>query len=94
MAKHRTQLFLEREQHEALDHQARQEGKSISEIVREYVDEGLERSRAEIDRRLRVLDELARLSEEIGPISGDPIAEVREERDREIAAVLTGRPTE
>ncbi len=94
MPKHRTQLFLEPEQHEALSHQARQEGRSVSEVVREYVDQGLERSRAEIDRRLRVLDELARLSDEIGPISGDPIAEVREERDREIVAVLTGRPSE
>lgn len=94
MPKHRTQLFLEPEQHEALDRQARREGRTISEVVREYVEDGLARSRAEIDRRLAALDELARLSAEIGPISGDPIAEVREERDREIEAVLTGRAAE
>lgn len=94
MAMHRTQLFLEPEQHEALSRKARREGRTISEVVRDYVDEGLARSRAEIDRRLAVLDELARLGAEIGPISGDPIAEVREERDREIEAVWAGRRTE
>lgn len=94
MPKHRTQLFLEPEQHEALSRQARQEGKSISEVVREFVDLGLARSRAEIERRLAVLDELARLGAEIGPISGDPIAEVREERDRELEAAWAGRPAE
>lgn len=94
MPKHRTQLFLEPEQHEALDRKARREGRTISEVVREYVDQGLARSRTEIDRRLAALDELAQISVEIGPISGDPIAEVREERDREIEAVLTGRASE
>lgn len=94
MAMHRTRVFLEPEQHAALRRQARQEGRTVSEIVREYVDLGLDRRRAEIDRRLAVLDELARLGAEIGPISGDPIAEAREERDREMEAVWAGRPTE
>lgn len=93
MPKHRTQLFLEQEQHEALDRQARQQGRTISEIVREYVDLGLERSRAEINRRLAVLDELARLGAEIGPISCDPLAEAREERERQMDAVQRGEPT-
>lgn len=90
MAMHRTQLFLEQTQHEALDRRARQEGRTISEIVREYVDQGLERSRAEIDRRLSVLDELARLGTAIGPVTGDPIAEAREERERHLEAVRRG----
>lgn len=94
MPMHRTQLFLEPEQHEALSRQARQEGRTVSELVREYVDLGLERKRAEIDRRLAVLDELARLSDEIGPITGDPLAEAREERDRELEAILNGKPPE
>jgi hypothetical protein len=46
MAMHRTQVFLEPEQHAALHRQARQEGRTVSEIVREYVDLGLARRRA------------------------------------------------
>jgi hypothetical protein len=94
MSRRRTQVYFEPEQRAALDHQARRERRTISAIVREYIDQGLERRRAEIERRLAVLDELARLGAEIGPISGDPIAEAREERDREMEAVWVGRPTE
>lgn len=90
MPMHRTQLFLEPEQHEALNRQARLEGRTISEVVREYVDLGLERSRAEIDRRLAALDDLARLGAKIGPVTGDPIAEVRAERERQMDAVQRG----
>lgn len=88
MPMHRTQLFLEPEQHEALERQARQQGRSISEVVREYVDLGLARFRAETERRLAVLDELARFRRRIGPICVDLVAEAREERQRQLGEVL------
>ena len=52
MAMHRTHVFLEPEQHAALHRQARQEGRTISEIVREYVDLGLARRRADFHRSI------------------------------------------
>lgn len=88
MPLHRTQLFLEPEQHEALGRQAREQGRSISEVVREYVDWGLARSRDEKERRLAVLDKLAEVGRRIGPISGDPVAEMREERAQHLVEVL------
>ncbi len=88
MPLHRTQLFLEPEQHEALERQARQQRRSISEVVREYVDLGLARSRAETERRLAVLDELARFRRRIGPVGVDLVAEAREERQRQLEDVL------
>lgn len=45
-------------------------------------------SRAEIERRLAILDELARLGRRIGPIPGDPVAEMREERAEPLVRIL------
>lgn len=88
MPMHRTQLFLEPEQHEALERQAREQGRSISEVVREYVDAGLARSRLGKEQKLAVLDRLAEFGRRIGPIGGDPVAEMRDERARHLVEVL------
>lgn len=53
---YRAQIILEEEQHKALVEIARQEGRSISEIVREMVHSGLlERQRQQIRHAVREL---------------------------------------
>ena len=53
---YRAQIILEEEQHTALAELAKQEGRSISEIVREMVHAGLlERQRQQIRRAVREL---------------------------------------
>lgn len=60
----RTQLLLERSQHEALRQIAAAEGRSVSDIVREIVDGELDRrQRAEDEDVARYLDGLARIRE-------------------------------
>jgi predicted DNA-binding protein len=84
--KRRIQILLESEQHEALVEIAGQEGRSISEIVREIVDQHL-KERARDTKRRRAVDALERLTglresieQRSGVYQGDLIAEARAER--------------
>jgi hypothetical protein len=87
---HRAQLLLESEQHRALAEIAEQEGRSISDLVREIVRQHLaERSQqAQQLGALQALERLtqirSRLQEEHGTYDGDPLAEVRAEWDEDI----------
>lgn len=92
----RTQLLLEPEQHEALAQIAQQEGRSLSDLVREIVrehltgrDEGSKREAA-----LTAIKELTeirkRIREEHGVYQGDPVAEVRAEREAELSGAWRG----
>ena len=53
MSLHRTQVLLEPWQHEQLKALAREEGRSLSDVLREMVSDGLERRPR---RRRRILD--------------------------------------
>ena len=93
---HRAQLLLESEQHEALAKIAEQEGRSISDLVREIVGRHLnERARqAEILTALQAVDRMTeirgKLREERGIYQGDPQTEVRAEWDQEAERVWRG----
>ena len=93
---HRAQLLLEAEQHQALAKIAEQEGRSISDLVREIVRQHLaERyQQAQQLTALQAIERLtqirARLQEEHGMYQGDPLAEVRAEWEEEIERTWQG----
>lgn len=93
MAMHRTQLFLDEEQHRELARLAAMRRRTISEIVREYVERGLQGE--ESDRQahlaaLRTIGEGRRESRRlVGSYEGDPVAEAREERTRDFDRVVS-----
>jgi len=92
MAKHRTQLLLEREQHDAISRLAASQDRSISEIVREFVGAGLAAAEQDRRRRLEALEALAEIRRRVearaGVLREDPIAAAREERSRQLESVV------
>ena len=90
----RTQLLLEPEQHRALEEIARQEGRSISDVVREMVRRQIElrqqTAHADLERRLEALQRIRRHRDQAVERRGGRPAELdvaalirqaREERD-------------
>jgi predicted DNA-binding protein len=94
--KQRTQILLEPEQHKALVEIARQEERSISDIVRHMISQHLEeRTRdAKRQRAIDALDRLTRLREKVEQRSGvyqdDLVAEARAERNEQMERVWSG----
>jgi len=93
---HRAQLLLESEQHQALAEIAEQEGRSISDLVREIVRQHLAERRQQAQQltALQAIERLtqvrARLQEEHGMYQGDPLAEVRAEWEEDIERTWQG----
>lgn len=100
---YRTQILLEPEQHQELSAIARREGRSISELVREFVQNELEQRKAEqsaaIKRRLEALEGIRQFREEVlrenngQPLDFDVVEAVhqaREEQDERNWSILTG----
>ncbi|MFN0074405.1 MAG: hypothetical protein ACKVVP_23230 [Chloroflexota bacterium] len=91
---HRTQLLLEPAQHDALCEIARQDGRSISDIVRGLVQKEIERRRAERSlsraRGLEALRQIREISAATFAESGgqynavEELNTMRDERDEEI----------
>ncbi len=85
---YRTQLLLSEEQNQRLREMAVREGKSLSEVVRQILDEYF----ADQDRRvqmealaaLRGLDQIREITAQYGVYVGEPVNEVREERKRQM----------
>jgi len=94
--KYRAQILLEAEQHEALARLAREENRSISDVVREIVRIWLAEHDQDARRQneLKALEDLTRMRLEIherrGVYLGNPIEEVRQERDEETGRVWRG----
>jgi predicted DNA-binding protein len=93
---YRTQILLEREQHESLQQLAAAAGRSMSEVIREAVAVYLVDHSKEWKRQ-QALDAIARMSElrqqlvaEYGIFEGDLLAEAREERDADMERVWRG----
>lgn len=97
MTKHRTHLLLNPEQHKALSQIARREGRSISDLAREIVQEAIEQRQksyaSEQKKKLAALDRARRIWLEIvkehGGTAlnldfGETLAELRGERDDQI----------
>ncbi len=91
---HRAQILLEPKQHQMLTEIAHQEGRSLSDVVREIVAQYL-RQRAAYDERQQALAALAGLNnlraqilQTHGIYHGDLIAEVRAEREEQMERIL------
>jgi predicted DNA-binding protein len=93
---HRAQLLLEPEQHEALAEISEQEGRSISDLVREIVRQYLAERDEETRKRaaLEAMEELSRIRsrvrEQHGIYPGQPLAEVRTEREEKVGELWRG----
>lgn len=96
----RTQLLLEPEQHRALAEIARQEGRSISDVVREMVQRQIEQrresARADRERRLAALERIRRHRDQAIEKRGgrlldlDVVALIRQAREERDARALNG----
>lgn len=97
MSKYRTHLLLDIDQHKLLAQLAKREGRSISELAREIVREGIEQRQrlfaVEKQRRLQALEKARQVREAILKERGGVplevnfaalITELREERDGQI----------
>jgi hypothetical protein len=97
---HRTQILLEPHQHEALTALARRQNRSLSEVVRELLQQQLNQLEADAEeRKRRGLAALQRIQERreaiearLGnkPLPFDPadlLEQIREERDAEISGI-------
>jgi hypothetical protein len=95
---YRAQILLEPEQHRTLAELAKRKGRSISALVRESVQAYLveQEKETERERRTKALDALTdirkRIEARLGVLDIDLVAEIREERDRDIERVLRGEP--
>ena len=95
---YRAQILLEPEQHRALSELAERKGRSISALVRESVQVYLveQEKETERERRTKALDALTEIRKRIearhGVLDVDLIAEIREERDRDMERVWRGEP--
>ena len=97
---YRAQLLLEPEQHEALLHIARAQGRSVSSLVREILAQHLAEREDEVrqQRKSQAVKELSRLRRQIqeqrGVYRTDFLDQVREERAEEVEDVLRGEAWE
>jgi hypothetical protein len=88
----RVNLMLERRQREALERIARKKGRSVSDLVREYVTQGIENENAPQQERMEALENARTLSQRIlkrrggKPLSDavEVMDQIREERDDEL----------
>jgi len=94
MGLYRAQILLEADQHLQLERRAQESGRSMSDLVREIVDEYLTRESMDeaLRRSLAALDELTAMRRDIerenGPLETSfldgLLDELREDRDAEI----------
>jgi predicted DNA-binding ribbon-helix-helix protein len=92
--KHRTQILLEPEQHNALVEIAHQEERSLSDLVRRIVSQYLKERARGRQRAVQSLERLTNMRKKIerrsGIYQGDVIAEARAERDKQMEMVWNG----
>ena len=95
--KYRAQILLEPDQHKLLAEAARQGERSISDLVREIVQEwALRQEGAGVwEKRSRALERLRQIREsmakEYGIYQGDLIEEIREEQDTDQRRIWRGQ---
>ncbi len=91
-----SQLVLEAEQIDALTQLASKQGRTISDVARFVVRLGLKSLELTKQRRYVALERLEQMRQEIyrthGMYPGDPVAEVRAEREKQIDRVMRGEP--
>lgn len=80
----RVQILLESRQHTALKKAAKRANKSMSELIRQITDEYLaENTPDQDDEVLHALKNLKKIREKQALYQGEPVAEVRQERERQ-----------
>ena len=93
---YRAQILLEKEQHEVLAAMAEAQDRSISDLVREIIDDYLSQREEDdqLERELEALHRLREIREEArqryGVYQGDLIREVRQERDQDVDRIWKG----
>ena len=92
---YRAQILLEPEQHAALKRLAKRQDRSLSAVVRDMIQEALDRADYRYERRMAVLDEMRELREEYAEKYGvyegeDPVEAVRREDAEDIDRWLMG----
>lgn len=91
-----SQLVLEPEQYEALAQLASKQNRTVSDVARQVVRLGLESLEQKKQQRKEALERLEQMRQEIyqkhGMYEGDPVAEVRAEREKQIDRVMRGEP--
>lgn len=87
MARQRTQFFLDDDQYEAVAQLAQDQERPIPELLRELVDMALDRIKEQTQGRKAALHGLSALRQSIearnGVYPGEPVGEVRAERERQ-----------
>ena len=93
---YRGQILLESEQHQALAQIAEQEGRTISDLVREIVEQHLAERRQQ-DQQATALQAIERLIQirstleaEFGMVQTDPLAGVRAEWEKDVKRTWQG----
>ncbi len=91
----RTQVLFDEDTLRKLKAAAEEQGRSVSDLVRELVESGLEsRRQQEMQRFEAVLEQLRQIREanaaKYGEVEPDLLEKVREERDREMEELLWG----
>lgn len=93
---HSSQVLLEPEQYEALAQLASLQGSTISDVAQQVVRLGLEALQKQKQQRMEALERLNQRRLEYhqmhGMYPGDPVAEVRAEREKQIERVMRGEP--
>lgn len=90
---HRTQLLLAPKQHQLLADVAQTEGRSVSDLLREIVDQYLAERESQncLQRHIQAVEALTgirkKLEREHGVIHRDLLAEARSERDEDFARI-------
>jgi hypothetical protein len=93
---YRAQILLEREQHKALKDIAQEEGRSLSEVMREIVDQFLagQEQALQKQRELQALQDLANMRQQIwaqhGPLRANLLAEARAEWEQDVERIWAG----
>ena len=87
----RVNLMIERQQRETLERLANEKGRSVSDLVREYITQGIERETNPQEERMQALRNARLLKQKIekrrgAPVSGavEIIQKMREERTNEL----------
>jgi hypothetical protein len=93
MARQRIQLFLDDDQYDTVARIATAQDRPIPDLVHDLVDLGLERIERRTYKKRNALQELTILRRSIearqGIHPGDPVAEARAERERQIDAAFS-----
>ncbi len=96
--RHRTQLLLDQQQYQALDRLAKNKNRSLSSLVREFIDQGIEATEASRLHQVQALERLAVIRRSLQATNTataiDLVTEGHREREQQLSAVILGETPE